>query len=782
MILDILFKKNALKKNICYVLIVCLCTISSFAQKSNSLDTDYSNYFTYSRIIPYLHLNKTSFIKGEEVWFKSYILNQQTNKIDTTTTNLYCIIYDKDGIQKKKKLLRVKNGVAHGSFKIDSTFTQKSYYIKATTNWMKNFKEDHSYVQKITIVNNNDNNTHLAQVKKNKTQISLLPEGGHLVESTDNSLGIIVKDLNRKGVKIKNGAILNQHNKIVKEFSTTPFGHGKVNFFFNKEDNYHVKIELNDGTYLTKPLPKAKKIGIALKVVNTNTPFIQISLNTNTKTLAESSQKKFTLLIHNTRDYYKKTIELNNKNTKYTYFIPTTKIKKGVNVVTIFNDNKTPIAERIIFNYKKNLTSSLNISKEAVHKDSMSILIKKQNPNSHFISASVLPSSSISNLNKSSILFNFLFKPYIRGNVENPNYFFKKTTRKKLLELDLLLLTQGWSKYDWKNIFTKQTPLKHKIEQGITIKGTINTEIISSHATLVSNSNNIFRMEPVLNKKFKIENLFLSENSEFQLAFNQKKKLKKSNAYLQFFPNNSTSKLRIEKNTNTYRESTTEINYKDFIKDAEILDIVDIEGIKKQKEDNDLMMQTAFMRSYDMQKRLNNHNESFFDFLREKRFSVNTNQSTITIKSGSLSPSSSRRYVSVFLDGFDITLGLGLLEGRYTDEFSKVYINKFSIQILSNSLKSHNKNSKFTTTKVPFGFHVAKEYYNPEYISKTNKLFKDYGAVYWMPNITLSKTFTTLKIPLLKQKEVKIIIEGITTDGSIISEEKTIKKGEKNKI
>ena len=115
-----------MKKNICYVLIVCLCTISSFAQKSNSLDTDYSNYFTYSRIIPYLHLNKTSFIKGEEVWFKSYILNQQTNKIDTTTTNLYCIIYDKDGIQKKKKLIRVKNGVAHGSFKIDSTFTQQT--------------------------------------------------------------------------------------------------------------------------------------------------------------------------------------------------------------------------------------------------------------------------------------------------------------------------------------------------------------------------------------------------------------------------------------------------------------------------------------------------------------------------------------------------------------------------------------------------------------------------------------------------------------------------------
>ena len=388
-----------------------------------------------------------------------------------------------------------------------------------------------------------------------------------------------------------------------------------------------------------------------------------------------------------------------------------------------------------------------------------------------------MPNSTKSNFGKPSVLFNFLLKPYIRGKVQNPNYYFQKITRKKLMELDLLLLTQGWSKYDWKDIFTEQDSLKHKIEQGITIKGTINTETENSHITLISKSNNIFTMQPVVNNTFKIENLFLDHNSEFQLAFNQKKKLKKSNAYLQYSPNYSASTLIVEKNANRYTEPAFNSNYNDFIKNSKLLDEVVIKATSKDKIDNDLMIQTAFRRSYDMQKRLNNHNESFWDFLRENRFWVNTFQSQITISSSSLPTrtSSNRRYVSVFLDGFSITHALGQLEGRYTDEFSKVYITQSSIHIFSAPLNSHNRNSKFTTTKVPFGFHVAKEYYNPEYTSYTNNFFKDLGTVYWIPNITLSTSSTTVKTPLLKQKAVKVFIEGITSNGLIIHEEKTLK-------
>ena len=51
-----------------------------------------------------------------------------------------------------------------------------------------------------------------------------------------------------------------------------------------------------------------------------------------------------------------------------------------------------------------------------------------------------------------------------------------KTNRKKLIELDLLLLTQGWSKYDWKDVFYTPITYQYESENGITLYGVLNTK------------------------------------------------------------------------------------------------------------------------------------------------------------------------------------------------------------------------------------------------------------------------------------------------------------------
>jgi len=63
-------------------------------------------------------------------------------------------IYDSLGKQIDKKLYLGANGYTKGNILIDSTFTSGEYYIKASTNWMRNFKEQDAFVQKINIINN----------------------------------------------------------------------------------------------------------------------------------------------------------------------------------------------------------------------------------------------------------------------------------------------------------------------------------------------------------------------------------------------------------------------------------------------------------------------------------------------------------------------------------------------------------------------------------------------------------------------------------------------------
>ena len=120
-------------------LIALLISIQCISQ---DIDNLYSNYFQNTREIPYLHLNKTSFLKGEEVWFQSYVIEQNSNKLHPTSSNLYVSVFDESGQQKEQHLIQIKNGIGYGSIPIDSTFTQNNYYIKASTNWMKNFSED----------------------------------------------------------------------------------------------------------------------------------------------------------------------------------------------------------------------------------------------------------------------------------------------------------------------------------------------------------------------------------------------------------------------------------------------------------------------------------------------------------------------------------------------------------------------------------------------------------------------------------------------------------------
>ena len=74
-------------------IITLLALLISIHSVSQDIDNFYSNYFQNTREIPYLHLNKTSFLKGEEVWFQSYVIEQNSNKLHPTTSNLLIELY-----------------------------------------------------------------------------------------------------------------------------------------------------------------------------------------------------------------------------------------------------------------------------------------------------------------------------------------------------------------------------------------------------------------------------------------------------------------------------------------------------------------------------------------------------------------------------------------------------------------------------------------------------------------------------------------------------------------
>jgi uncharacterized protein YfaS (alpha-2-macroglobulin family) len=131
-----------------YVLIAALLIYSlGFSQQKSTVDY-YVDYFKLPRETLFLHTNKTTYMPGEEVWFKVYAYDRKSQLTSKATTNIQLSIFDSEGKQVDQKLYYAKEGFAHGSIELDSTFVTGNYFLKAGTNWMKNFKENDAFVKK----------------------------------------------------------------------------------------------------------------------------------------------------------------------------------------------------------------------------------------------------------------------------------------------------------------------------------------------------------------------------------------------------------------------------------------------------------------------------------------------------------------------------------------------------------------------------------------------------------------------------------------------------------
>jgi len=398
-----------MKKIKCFLFLL-FCVQLTYSQEK--IIDAYNTYFESSREVAHLHLNKTSFLLGEEIWFKAYVLEQNSKKLHPTSSNLYVSLFNENGSLKKQHLVKIKNGIGRGSFKIDSTFVNKNYIIKASTSFMRNFKEDLSYSQKIKIIKDKIDKNITTKNEEDFYDFQVFPEGGYLVENVASNVGILLKDANNKGIQIESGFIKEkQSNKTIASFTTNIMGLGNVSFLVNQNKNYYVEATLKNGVVLTKNIPIAKKQGLVINVKNNINPYLEITLSTNNTTLPTIANKDFRVLIHNTNKYYDRTIKFPSKEKALTLFVKKSLLTSGVNIITIFDENDIPILERLFFNYNKELFIKPVI--EAIEKvsDSLSFEIKNNSNEALHLSASLLPSDTRAYQPKNSIYSSFLLKP-----------------------------------------------------------------------------------------------------------------------------------------------------------------------------------------------------------------------------------------------------------------------------------------------------------------------------------------------------------------------------------
>ncbi|GAB3711112.1 hypothetical protein [Flavobacterium koreense] len=101
----------------------------------------------------YLHLNATSFVSGETLFYKLYCLNPEDYKQSKISKVAYLELIGANNQVLFKHKLFLTTGIAQGDFFIPSTIKTGTYKLLAYTKWMQNKLESKSFESEITIIN-----------------------------------------------------------------------------------------------------------------------------------------------------------------------------------------------------------------------------------------------------------------------------------------------------------------------------------------------------------------------------------------------------------------------------------------------------------------------------------------------------------------------------------------------------------------------------------------------------------------------------------------------------
>ena len=740
------------------------------------------DYTELPREVVSVHLNKTIFLKGEEIAFQAYVFEKGTNLLSKETTNLYCILRDSTNTIVKQKLLRVEDGIANGFFQIGNDFKKGNYQFTAFTNWMRNFSEKNHYEHQIVIIdpaNNFPQNEH----QELSIDAQFLPEGGHAIAGIENVYGAIIKNQNGLGIQNIEGSIINSSNIEVSKFNTDQFGIGRFLLTPVYGIPYFAMFKVQDSLYKI-PIKNIKSHGVNMQLTDMDS---QVGIIFNR---TGNGEELHHLTIHNGKKL--KTIDLNlPKDQKKIKVFKKEDLNPGINIFTLFNNSGKPLLERLFFNFQDLNMEALNMQPKTVQSgDSIMVTIPIPNLNiaeNHNFSVSVLPAKTQANPSFHNVASYLHLSPYLRGTVQNANYYFKNNDRKKRFQFDNLLLTQGWSSYNWNSIFTKTPEYLFDFEKGLSIIVTKNDD--KDTQVLLSPMENSTLQSFSLNKeskKFQKDLLFPFEDEKLRFSeITKKNRFEKTPLYVVFKPRNIPDFSSYYKSKKFYNQHLSRNIYSG-----------DFSGMEKKLVKLDEVVLIANKRKERINNLKRKSNGLIYAFTKDD-YRRSFNLSFYLNRLGFRASDTGGRFgVTSFQGGEPLIY----LNGNFIDDPSSFFVN-FSlrnidyievdktsasagprgrsnsragiIKIFTDPRLGISKITKdvFNEVEIPLAFSRPKRYYNPKYINYNDLSYQLYGAIDWHANLKADNSNNLVfTIPDLGQKEIKLFIEGVVNGNQLVSE------------
>jgi hypothetical protein len=448
--------KQYIKTIFCLFLLAALTVTGSYAQVLPDVQNSFNQYNLNSlQEKVFVHTDKSVYTAGEIIWFKIYNVDETYHKPIDLSKVVYVEVLDHDHNAVMQAKIAMKDGAGSGSLYIPIAVTTGNFILRAYTSWMKNFSPEYYFTKKITIINPLKSPDAEPKITNETDDIQFFPEGGNLVNGIASTVAFKAADQWGRGISFK-GAIVDQKNDTIVKFAPLKFGIGHFLFKPDVNATYRAIIKIDDKT-IQKELPPVNSSGYVMHVNDNGSGQLQVMVNS-------TSTAGSVYLFAQTRNLIKAVETATITDGTALFNIDKNKLGDGISHITIFNDQRQPVCERLYFKRPvKNLVINATTDQQEYtirKKVNIDISAKDQNnaPVTADLSLSVYRLDSLQSISNEDIRNYLWLSSDLRGNIESPGYYFVNVNAKTDEAIDNLMLTQGWRRFDWNDVLKNKMP------------------------------------------------------------------------------------------------------------------------------------------------------------------------------------------------------------------------------------------------------------------------------------------------------------------------------------
>jgi hypothetical protein len=353
---------------------------------------------------------------------------------------------------------------------------------------------------KVIAQNKNGDKKAVIPIRLNRyanADVQFLPEGGALVSGLPAHVGVKAVGEDGKGINVT-GEIYDSDQNLVAEFKSIHNGMGSFNLLVESEGRYIAKVYLPDGTMKQFQLPAVRSSGTVLLIKNLHgNDSLTVSVGA-TNNIVRSGQEYYLIAAARGVVCYASVISFENSGF-ISGRIAKSLFPTGLVDITLMTPDRRPVNERLVFvDHHDAINIMVTPDKARYHpRDSIALKINavgsSGSPLQGNFSLAVTDDGSVNPrlINDDDIYSHLLLTSFIRGYIENPDYYFSPENTDRYTALDNLLLTQAWVGYDWDEIFNP-LPLHYAAEREFTVSGNVrnafNKPLKGTQVTLFSKS------------------------------------------------------------------------------------------------------------------------------------------------------------------------------------------------------------------------------------------------------------------------------------------------------